>query len=209
MSAGRIILWRHGQTEYNVGGRLQGQVDIPLNDVGRQQAAAAARAIAAQWTPTRIITSDLSRAVDTAQALGDATGVAVDVDPRLRERSFGQWEGLTHAEIEAGWPAAFRAWRQGEEPDGVGAETRAEVGDRVAEAILANADALGEDDTLVAVAHGAALTLGQSVLQQLDPESWFGLTGLENCRWAILVPNPGRQPAWRLSAYNVGAPAEA
>lgn len=208
MSAGRIILWRHGQTEYNAGGRLQGQVDIPLNGAGRRQAARAAQALA-QWRPAKIISSDLSRAADTARALADAAGVGVELDSRLRERSFGRWEGLTHAEIESGWPEAYRSWRHGAEPEGVGAETRQEVGTRVAEAILDAAVQLGADDTLVTVAHGAALTLGQSVLQDLDPEGWFGLTGLENCRWAILVPNPGRRPYWRLSAYNVGAPDEA
>lgn len=204
MTAGTIVLWRHGQTEYNATKRLQGQVDIALNETGRTQAARAA-AVLAELEPTRIITSDLVRAAATAQTLGDLAGVAVTPDVRLRERSFGAWEGLTAEQIEAGWPAAYAAWRRGAEPDGVGAETRAATGLRVAEAVREVAAELGRDDVLVVVAHGAAITLGQSVLLDLDPAAWFGLTGLDNCRWTSMLPNHGRSPAWRLAGYNIGA----
>jgi len=204
MSAGTIVLWRHGQTEYNASKRLQGQVDIALNETGRAQAARATEVLAAM-EPTRIITSDLSRAAATAQALGDLTGIGPTTDVRLRERSFGDWEGLTAEEIKTGWPEAWVAWRHGKEPNGVGAETRSETGRRVAEAVEEVAGDLGRDDVLVVVAHGAAITLGQSVLLGLDPAAWFGLTGLDNCRWASMAPNPGREPAWRLAGYNIGA----
>lgn len=203
MTAGTVILWRHGQTDFNAARRLQGQSDIPLNDAGTRQASLAATALAA-LEPTRIITSDLQRAVATAQALADRTGIRPTTDVRLRERSFGDWEGLTQEEIEASWPEAFVAWRHGREPDGVGAETRADCGTRVAEAIDQAAAGLGDEDVLVVVGHGAAITLGQTVLLGLDPGAWFGLTGLENSGWTLMHPNPGREPAWRLSAYNLG-----
>ncbi|TRW44597.1 histidine phosphatase family protein [Georgenia yuyongxinii] len=204
MSAGTIILWRHGQTEFNATKRLQGQSDIALNAVGRRQAARAA-GVLATLEPTRIVTSDLVRAAETAGVLADLAGVEAAVDTRLRERSFGLWEGLTGEEIEAGWPAEHAAWRAGREPAGVGTESRAACGQRVAEAVEEAAGELERDDVLVVVAHGAAITCGQTVLLGLDPSGWMGLTGLENCRWSSLHPNGGRAPAWRLAGYNIGA----
>jgi glucosyl-3-phosphoglycerate phosphatase len=203
MTAGTVILWRHGQTDHNAARRLQGQSDIPLNDAGVRQANLAATALAA-LEPTRIITSDLGRAVSTAQALADRTGLQPTTDVRLRERSFGAWEGLTQEEIKASWPDAFVAWRHGREPEGVGAETRTACGTRVAQAVEEAAAELDERDVLVVVGHGAAITLGQTVMLGLDPGSWFGLTGLENSGWTLMHPNPGREPVWRLSAYNLG-----
>src|SRR5699024_384728 len=114
MSATTVLFWRHGQTEYNRSGRLQGQVDIPLNDAGHAQAAAAAE-ILARVRPGRIISSDLQRARETAQKLADLTGGEVECDERFRERSFGDWEGLTHKEITASWPEQFRVWERSEE----------------------------------------------------------------------------------------------
>ena len=204
MSGPTIVLWRHGQTAYNAEARLQGQSDIELNETGVAQARAAAASLA-ELGPTRIISSDLSRALLTAQELGERCGVPVEPEPRLRERSFGVWEGLTHEEIEGGWPDAFQAWRQGREPEGIGADTRREVGERVAAALLEAAADLGEDGVLVAVAHGAAITLGLSELLGLDPGEWFGLGGLDNCAWAIVRPDPGRRPGWRLTAHNLTA----
>ncbi|GAA4430410.1 histidine phosphatase family protein [Georgenia halophila] len=203
MTAGTVVLWRHGQTEFNAAGRLQGQSDIRLNDAGIRQANLAATALA-PLEPTRIITSDLVRATKTAQALAERTGVRPTTDVRLRERSFGRWEGLTQEEIQASWPEAFVAWRHGREPEGVDAETRTECGVRVADAVNEVSDELAADDVLVVVSHGAAITVGQTILLGLEPSQWFGLTGLENCGWALMHPNPGREPAWRLSAYNLG-----
>ena len=95
MTAGTLVLVRHGRTEYNAAQRLQGQVDIPLDDVGRWQAEVGAQALLARFSPTAIVSSDLQRAAATAQYLGDAVGLEVAYDARLRERSFGAWEGLT------------------------------------------------------------------------------------------------------------------
>src|SRR5690625_2980551 len=202
MSGPTIIFWRHGQTDYNAAGRLQGQSDIELNATGVRQAEIAAPRIA-ELGPTRIISSDLLRAKRTAEVLVDLTGLPVELEPRLRERSFGLWEGLTHAELEAGWPEAVRAWRQGEAPEGIGAASRREVGRRVAAAVLEAAGAGGDDGVLVVVAHGAAITLGLTHLLDLDSASWFGLAGLDNCAWAVVGPNPGRRPGWRLTAHSL------
>ena len=204
MTARTIVLWRHGQTDFNASGRLQGQSDIALNATGTAQAEAAAARIA-ELGPTRIISSDLQRALATAVPLGELTGLPVEPEPRLRERSFGYWEGLTQAEIREGWPTAFRAWRQGEEPEGIEADTRVDVGRRVAAALLETAGEVEDDGVLVAVAHGAAITLGLTHLLDLDSGAWFGLGGLDNCAWALVAPNPGRRPGWRLTAHNLSA----
>ncbi|MEE6288351.1 histidine phosphatase family protein [Georgenia sp. MJ173] len=204
MTGPTIVLWRHGQTDWNATMRLQGQSDIELNETGVAQAAAAAPRIA-ELGPTRIVSSDLQRAFRTAEALGEVTGVAVETDVRLRERSFGLWEGMTQPEIKAGWPEAFRAWRQGEEPEGIDADRRVEVGRRVAASILESAGEMDDDGVLVAVAHGAAITLGLTHLLDLDSEAWFGLGGLDNCAWALVGPNPGRRPGWRLTGHNLQA----
>ena len=147
MSGPTIVLWRHGQTDFNAAGRLQGQSDIELNETGERQAVEAAPHIA-RLSPTRIISSPLQRAMRTAEVLADLSGLPVEPDERLQERSFGLWEGLTQEEIEEGWPAAFRAWRQGEEPEGIGADTRREVGERVAASLREAAAGLDEDGVL-------------------------------------------------------------
>jgi probable phosphoglycerate mutase len=203
MSAGTVILLRHGQTDYNATGRLQGQVDIDLNETGRAQAQAAAEVLA-RVQPAAIVSSDLSRAAETAQILGALAGVAVGIDPRLRERSFGDWEGLTHTELAEQWPEQFRSWSAGAHPEGIGAETRHDVGERVARAVTEHAGHHEEGGVIVVVAHGAAISAGLTTLIGQDPESWRGITGIGNCHWSVLRTNNGWEPAWRLSAHNVG-----
>jgi len=106
----RLVLLRHGQTEYNAGSRMQGQLDTELSELGRAQAVAAAEVLAKRQ-PLLIVSSDLRRAYDTAVVLGERTGVEVDVDSRLRETHLGDWQGLTHTEVDALAPGARLAWR--------------------------------------------------------------------------------------------------
>lgn len=194
-----LIVWRHGLTDYNVAGRVQGQVDICLSETGRMQAAAAARGLAALG-PGRIVASPLSRAQETAQALADLTGLPVETCDDLRERSFGAWEGLTREEIEAGWPQEFRRWRAGQDPVGVDVESRADTAARVGGAMARLAEQ-SCDGPVVLVAHGAAITLGVTWLLGLDPSGWFGLRGLDNCHFARLR-QVRRSPGWMLVAWN-------
>ena len=204
MTVGRLLLWRHGRTAANAGFRLQGQIDIPLDEVGRWQARTAAAALLARYEPTAIVSSDLSRARATAEHLARAVGLSVVLEPRLRERSFGVWEGMTGDEITARWPGEFEAWRGGGDPVGVDAEPRAAVAARMGEAITEHADALGSDDTLVVVSHGAAIALAVGELLG-QPASWRGVVGLHNAHWAELVPaRGGVAPAWRLIGLNLG-----
>ncbi|MEX3770870.1 glucosyl-3-phosphoglycerate phosphatase, partial [Mycolicibacterium fortuitum] len=88
MTVRRLVLLRHGQTEYNAGSRMQGQLDTELSDLGRDQAAAAAEVLAKRQ-PLLIVSSDLKRALDTAMTLGDRAGISVQIDKRLRETHLG------------------------------------------------------------------------------------------------------------------------
>jgi probable phosphoglycerate mutase len=204
VTAGRVVLWRHGRTAHNASARLQGQSDIPLDEVGVWQADTAAEALAGRYRPTRLVSSDLGRARATAEALSVRTGLPVHTDPRVRERSFGEWEGMTSAEIAERWPEQHAAWVAGHEPGRVGAETRAAVRDRMVSSISARAAALEPDDTLVVVSHGAAITLALVGLLGLEP-GWKGLSGMSNAHWAEIQPGrPGSGLAWRLEALNVG-----
>ena len=93
----RIILWRHGQTDWNLANRFQGHSDIPLNDEGISQARRAAPLLK-NLKPNKIISSDLIRAQQTAQALSDITGISIVLDRGLRETHGGKWEGKTGAQ---------------------------------------------------------------------------------------------------------------
>lgn len=202
----RLVFWRHGQTDQNLKRRIQGAHDYPLNTTGHEQAAAAAAQLKL-FDPTHIISSPLIRARQTAQYLSNETGLEPSSDARLRERAYGQWEGLTAAEIEKDFPEQFKLWRSGHDPEGVGVESRRDTGARFAAGVLdavekfRDGDA-GADQTLVFVTHGGAITAGTVTLLGLDPLEWSGLRGLDNCRWAILEPRRGTHPRWRLRTYN-------
>ena len=189
----KLVLWRHGQTRWNAERRFQGQSDVPLDAKGHQQAQRAARLLAA-LRPHAIYSSDLTRAVSTADRLAELTGVAVRLDKDLRERHGGSWEGLTDVEIRTRYPAAYAAWIP---PDG---EPVATVADRAADAFERVADSLAAGSLAVVVSHGAAISLGISRLLGL-PEKARVLGGLDNCAWSVLGRRAGR---WRLLEHNVG-----
>lgn len=155
-----IILIRHGETAWNAQRRLQGHLDIALNPEGERQAAALAGALA-QERFDLVVSSDLMRARQTAQALAQAHGMQVHIDPALRERCYGGFEGLLYAEIERRFPAEFAQW-QGRDIDAVlppGAnrgETFRQFHARVTGAILGWAQA-HPGKTLALVAHGGVL----------------------------------------------------
>lgn len=132
-----ILLARHGQTDDNIEPiRAQGFTDTPLNAVGRQQAQALAGRIAAEFEVASLWCSDLSRAVDTATAVGRRIGLQPVRDPRLREGDRGDWEGKLFLEIEREDPAAYAAWmRAGAGFRFPGGESLQEQADRVWEAL--------------------------------------------------------------------------
>jgi 2,3-bisphosphoglycerate-dependent phosphoglycerate mutase len=109
----RIFALRHGQTAWNAEQRLQGHIDIPLDDTGRWQAERLAQALAGEELAA-IYSSDLQRALATAQALAAATGAPITTDPQLRERGFGRFEGHVYADITRQWPDEAERWRRRE-----------------------------------------------------------------------------------------------
>jgi len=205
VTAPAAVLWRHGRTAYNSELRLQGQVDIPLDAVGCWQAQTAATALSTACRPTRIISSDLQRACATAKYLAELVDLPVDFDARLRERGFGQWEGLAREEIIDRWPEEHAAWVRGEEPARAGAETRDAVASRVGAALAEHLGTLERGETLVVVSHGAAITLALTHLLELEPETWRGLAGLDNAHWSELHASASHaRPRWRLVRHNIG-----
>jgi probable phosphoglycerate mutase len=115
MDATRIIVVRHGETDWNTVKRIQGHIDIPLNARGRWQAEQAGRTLAGQEVDA-VYSSDLQRAWNTAEAIGRACGLSVQAHVPLRERCFGSLEGQTFAEVEVSWPEAAALWRH-RDPD--------------------------------------------------------------------------------------------
>ena len=190
----RLVLWRHGQTRWNVEGRFQGQSDIPLDPVGEQQAERAARLLAA-LQPSAIFSSDLIRATATAAPLARLTGLAVISDKDLRERYGGLWEGLTDTEIRARYPVEHSQWRP---PEG---ETSVAVADRAGAAMERIAETLTPGSLAVVVSHGAALRLGAARLLGLPEEYWGAVGPLANCAWSVLGRRRGK---WRLIEHNAG-----
>ena len=194
------MLWRHGQTTWNAERRFQGQSDIPLDATGQAQAQRAARLLAG-LRPDMIVSSDLSRAANTAAPLAQLTGLDVILDKDLRERHGGQWEGLTDTEIRERYPAEHASWNP---PDG---EPSLTVADRVAAALRRIATAVSEDTRTggsglgVVVSHGAALRLGMSRLLGLPEDVFSALGPLSNCSWSVLGHRYGR---WRLLEHNAG-----
>jgi len=143
----RILLVRHGQSVWNADGRWQGQADPPLSELGEQQAVAAARAVG---LVDAIYASDLTRARHTAELVAEQLGTDVAVDPRLRERHAGGWEGRTRAEIDEGWPGYLATGRRpaGYEPDD-------SVLDRALAALAAIAGA--HDGDVLVITHGGVV----------------------------------------------------
>ncbi|MES2975119.1 MAG: histidine phosphatase family protein [Pseudomonadota bacterium] len=187
MEATRIIVIRHGETAWNVDTRIQGHLDIPLNDTGRRQARRLGLALSSGPPLDAIYTSDLSRAHETARAAGEATGAPVILETRLRERRFGAFEGRTFADIEVELPEQSLRWRK-RDPDFApeGGESLIQLRERVVGAAteLAARHAGGH---IALVAHGGVLDIlyrtatGQDLLA---PRTWvLGNAAINRLLW--------------------------
>jgi 2,3-bisphosphoglycerate-dependent phosphoglycerate mutase/probable phosphoglycerate mutase len=204
----RLVLLRHGQTDFNVAGRMQGHLDSVLTETGLAQVVRAAPEVA-RFAPDRLVSSDLRRAVDTADVIGVACAVPVKVDARLRETHLGEWQGLTVPDIEAGWPGAIATWRSDPAWAPPGGESRIDVVRR-AQPVVAELDAEFADGaraTAVLVAHGGLIAGLVSELLELPTAAWPAIGGIGNCRWAVLARREDH-PRWRLAGYNVGLGAD-
>ena len=210
MTAGRLIVWRHGRTEWNLDGRMQGQADVPLDAVGVAQAADAAARLAS-LNPARIVSSDLSRAAVTAAALSSLTGVEVEYDEALREIDIGEWAGLTSEEVAAKFPDFAEVIARGElgKHDlrrGTTGENLSEVSLRFASALTriaaGSSSSSSADDTVVVVAHGLAARVGICGWLGVPFEHWAIFGGMSNCAWTSI--RRGRNDLWRIEEWNAG-----
>jgi probable phosphoglycerate mutase len=194
-----LVLLRHGRTEWNRVGRAQGHADVPLDDVGRAQAAVAAEHLAA-FDVAFVWSSDLARARETAEVVAAKGRHEVRYDERLREFDVGARQGLTFAEFEAQYPDEVARFRAGERVDVPGAESHEAVGKRMAEVLWDAVDALDEGQTALLVGHGAALRLGILWFFGTPPELREMIAGLGNCAWAVLEEHHDR--GWQIIDYN-------
>jgi probable phosphoglycerate mutase len=162
-------LTRHGETDWNAAGRWQGQTDVPLNANGLRQARAVGEALRDVGI-TSVVSSDLSRARETARIAAEAIGVPLGyADPGLRERSFGPFEGLTREECDRQYPEAWRAWIEDQRaPEG--AEGRAVLAARVCSAIGRAAEARGgAGRPILVVTHGGSLRAAVGTATAVPP----------------------------------------
>lgn len=200
MTARRVVLWRHGRTQWNLEERFQGQSDIPLDETGRAQAKAAAPKLA-ELDPAAIVASDLTRTTQTAAELAALTGLEVQYDADLREIHVGSWAGLKVAEIDA----KTSGLREKLEFDpefrrGGDGETLAEVAERAEKALRRAIDVVPDGETVVVVGHGLSGRLGVAQFLGLPAEHWRVFGGMGNCRWLTM---DCRRDVWRITGWNL------
>jgi len=200
----RVVLWRHGQTDWNVENRFQGHSDIPLNKVGQYQASEAAKVLAA-LRPDRIISSDLLRAQSTAAALAKLTDIKVEINPNLRETDGGLWEGKLASENRASHGELFANWYEGgDEPAGVTGERRSEVAKRAVSVI--EKETANFTGTIVFVTHGGTVRSVLGSILKLPIAQWGVIGGLSNACWSILeLTKHHTGSRWYLAEHNAGS----
>ena len=201
--ATRVLLLRHGQSTWNAEGRWQGWADPPLTELGEKQATQAVTALS-EFSFSVIVTSDLRRAQRTSDILAEALRIAtIRTDPGLRERSMGDWTGLTTSEIEKRWPDATKGRNIGVEALPPGGEAPGHFPERVKAALLRLAtDFPGQ--RVLGVAHGAVI---QMLDEQLGLEPLALIDALGG-RWYEVEPT-GIVPMEPFSPHSaVPAPTE-
>ncbi|GAB3435977.1 histidine phosphatase family protein [Actinophytocola sediminis] len=201
MTLSRLVMWRHGETDYNATGRMQGHLDSRLTDVGRNQARFAVPVLA-RFSPDIVVTSDLRRAMDTATTFTEVTGVPLRVDKRLRETNLGLWQGMTGVEVDEQWPGARQVWQTDPTWTPPGGESRLEVAARAAE-VVGDLDESTEE-TAILCAHGGMIAALVGHLLELPIAAWAKLGGIGNCHWIVLARRDTSGLAWRLRVYNAG-----
>ena len=198
----RVVLWRHGQTDWNIENRFQGHSDIPLNSTGIEQAKRAAPLLMGLG-PKRIIASDLTRAIQTAQALADLSNLPIEIDAGLRETNGGKWEGKTGAQNRAEDFDRFVNWLDGtDEPAGQTGERRSAIAERAVNAI--NRALSDEVSTLIVVTHGGTARCILGKMLDMPMTQWSAIGGLSNASWSILE-NGHHRKGWVLVEHNAGS----
>jgi broad specificity phosphatase PhoE len=181
-----LLLVRHGETDWNRDQRFQGHADPPLNDTGRAQARALANDLAAERIDA-IYTSDLARARETAELIAERAGVPFVLEPQLREVDVGEWQGLTHAEIDERFPEGRRNWHE----RGHGWE-RGETYEQLAERVLEALERIVHrhpGERVVVVGHGGTI---RAVRAHLDEST-------------VVEHRLVRSPASNCEVFRIGA----
>ena len=185
-----LLLVRHGETDWNRDGRWQGGSDTSLNDLGRGQAQALAQEL--DGDIGLVYSSDLSRARETAEIIAAKLGLEIRFDPRLRERGFGSWEGLTTSEIEERFADSHRRWLAGEGAGADDAETFEDFFARV-NGFLADVLRLHPDEEVLVISHGGAIRVIHALATGLDyVRDHRRIPGVPNCSVAKYVARDGK-----------------
>ena len=205
----RLVLWRHGRTEWNLLGRAQGHADVSLDDVGFAQAKRAA-ALLATYDPDFVWSSDLLRARQTAGELVALTGHELVLDKRLREYDVGDRQGMTRDQFRETYPELYERYLTGADDIRVpGSEVTEEVRVRMLAVIEDAVDAVPEGGTGVLVGHGASLRTGLLAFFGVDANNGEPtpagqrremLAGMANCAWTVLECHPSY--GWQIVDYN-------
>ena len=199
MSDARLVVVRHGVTDWNREGRFQGHLDPPLSDVGRREADLVADRLSSDdlLRPAHVVSSSLARAMETAAAIGRASGVAVEPDDRLMEIGQGEWEGRTHAELEVADAQRYRAWRDA-------AGVRQPPGGEPIDSAMTRVQAVLDDLTtsrtgaVCLVSHGGTMrVLARLLFDLADDRSWA--LDVDNASIGVATLVDGR---WRLDRWN-------
>lgn len=187
----RLLMVRHGQTTYNATRRMQGQLDTSLSERGKAQAYESAQVLRRAGVGL-IVSSDLSRAHDTACIIAEELNLPVRTDARLRETGLGQWQGMRVADVDEQFPGARAIWRHDATWAPPGGESRVEVAARarpVIDELMVEYE--GWDDAAVlVVAHGGTISALTSSLLGLEISQYPLFSGLSNTRWAELRARP-------------------
>lgn len=195
----RLVLWRHGRTEWNVQDRAQGHADIALDETGRRQAREAAPALGA-FSPVCIWSSDLQRARETAGELAALNNLEVRLDARLREYHVGIRQGTTFAEFRRSHPEIYHRFLTEDDYRVPGAELPSEVDERMTAVLRDAAAELEPGDTAVLVGHGAALRSGLLAFFGAPFRLRNMLAPMANCAWTVIEEHPER--GWQIVDYN-------
>jgi broad specificity phosphatase PhoE len=186
----KLLLVRHGETDWNRDGRWQGGSDTRLNDVGREQAEALAEQLDGEIDV--LYSSDLARARETAEIVAAKLGLEVRLDPRLRERGFGSWEGLTTTEIEERFADAHRRWLTGEGAGADDAEAFEDFSARV-EDFLSDALRLHPGEEVLVISHGGSIRVIHALATGVDYVRDHRLIpGVPNCSVARYGARDGK-----------------
>jgi len=194
----KIYLVRHGETQWNSEGRFQGQIDIPLNDIGISQALATARA-SLRLGLTALYSSPLKRTIQVAQHISSITGIPINLDPGLMELNLGSLEGITGNDMRRNWPEVWNQWRL--DPSLVSmpkGESLISLSDRCWESFDNIQRNHSDDDQIAIVSHNFAIRCICARILQIPLHNFHSMTlSLSSITTVELF-----RDSWRLLSYN-------